>query len=213
MGNWLFGSKKAKPNVTAQDRAILDLKNQRDKLKQYQKKINTVVERETQIAKQLLQQSKKKQALLALKKKKYQEGLLDKTNNMLMNLEEMVNSIEFAQMEKEIFDRLKSGNETLKEIHKEMSIEAVEQLMEDTQEAIQYQKDVSDILAGKLTQEDEDDVLKELEEIEQQQAANMPQMPNVPKEVPVADIQEEPARDQTSEPVKKKLRKEQLVPA
>jgi len=72
---------------------------------------------------------------------------------------------------------------------------------------------VSDILAGKLTQEDEDDVLKELEEIEQQQAANMPQMPNVPKEVPVADIQEEPARDQTSEPVKKKLRKEQLVPA
>jgi len=150
---------------------------------------------------------------LALKKKKYQEGLLDKTNNMLMNLEEMVNSIEFAQMEKEIFDRLKTGNETLKEIHKEMSIEAVEQLMEDTQEAIQYQKDVSDILAGKLTQEDEDDVLKELEEIEQQQAANMPQMPNVPKEVPVADIQEEPARDQTSEPVKKKLRKEQLVPA
>jgi len=212
MGNWLFGSKKAKPNVTAQDRAILDLKNQRDKLKQYQKKISTVVERETQIAKQLLQQSKKKQALLALKKKKYQEGLLDKTNNMLMNLEEMVNSIEFAQMEKEIFDRLKTGNETLKEIHKEMSIEAVEQLMEDTQEAIQYQKDVSDVLAGKLTQEDEDDVLKELEEIEQQ-AANIPQMPNVPKEVPVADIQEEPTRDETSEPVKKKLRKEQLVPA
>jgi len=149
---------------------------------------------------------------LALKKKKYQEGLFDKTNNMLMNLEEMVNSIEFAQMEKEIFDRLKSGNETLKEIHKEMSIEAVEQLMEDTQEAIQYQKDVSDVLAGKLTQEDEDDVLKELEEIEQQ-AANIPQMPNVPKEVPVADIQEEPTRDETSEPVKKKLRKEQLVPA
>jgi len=212
MGNWLFGSKKAKPNVTAQDRAILDLKNQRDKLKQYQKKINTVVERETQIAKQLLQQSKKKQALLALKKKKYQEGLFDKTNNMLMNLEEMVNSIEFTQMEKEIFDRLKAGNETLKEIHKEMSIEAVEQLMEDTQEAIQYQKDVSDVLAGKLTQEDEDDVLKELEEIEQR-AANIPQMPNVPKEVPVADIQEEPTRDETSEPVKKKLRKEQLVPA
>jgi len=212
MGNWLFGSKKAKPNVTAQDRAILDLKNQRDKLKQYQKKISTVVERETQIAKQLLQQSKKKQALLALKKKKYQEGLFDKTNNMLMNLEEMVNSIEFTQMEKEIFDRLKAGNETLKEIHKEMSIEAVEQLMEDTQEAIQYQKDVSDVLAGKLTQEDEDDVLKELEEIEQR-AANIPQMPNVPKEVPVADIQEEPTRDETSEPVKKKLRKEQLVPA
>jgi len=57
-------------------------------------------------------------------------------------------------------------------------------------------------------------------------------MPNVPKEVPVADIQEEPTRDrnytqnyiyiisfikcyylETSEPVKKKLRKEQLVPA
>jgi len=207
MGNWLFGSKKSKTNVTAQDRAILDLKNQRDKLKQYQKKISTVVERETQIAKQLLQQSKKKQALLALKKKKYQEGLMEKTDNMLMNLEEIVNSIEFAQMEKEVFDRLKTGNETLKEINKEMSIEAVEQLMEDTQEAIQYQKEVSDILAGKLTQEDEDDVLKELEEIEKQaEATKFQKMPNVPKEAPVAE-------EEISEPVKKKPRKEELVPA
>jgi len=76
MGNWLFGSKKAKPNVTAQDRAILDLKNQRDKLKQYQKKINTVVERETQIAKQLLQQSKKKASPFGSQKEKISRRLV-----------------------------------------------------------------------------------------------------------------------------------------
>jgi charged multivesicular body protein 6 len=49
-----------------------------------------VIERETEIARQLLQQAKKKQALLALKKKKYQEGLIEKTEGQLNNLEEMV---------------------------------------------------------------------------------------------------------------------------
>jgi len=78
MGNWLFGSKKAKPNVTAQDRAILDLKNQRDKLKQYQKKISTVVERETQIAKQLLQQSKKNKPFWLSKRKNIKKVCLIK---------------------------------------------------------------------------------------------------------------------------------------
>jgi len=35
---------------------------------------------------------------------------------------------------------LKQGNEVLKEIHREMSIESVERLMEETQEAREYQQ-------------------------------------------------------------------------
>jgi len=50
-----------------------------------------------------------------------------------------VDSIEFAAMEQKIFAGLKEGNEVLKAIHKEMSIEAVEDLMADTQDAIDYQ--------------------------------------------------------------------------
>lgn len=35
---------------------------------------------------------------------------------------------------------LKQGNEVLKEIHKEMNLESVEKLLEETQEAREYQR-------------------------------------------------------------------------
>jgi len=35
---------------------------------------------------------------------------------------------------------LKQGNEVLKEIHKEMNLETVEKLLEETQEAREYQR-------------------------------------------------------------------------
>ncbi len=50
------------------------------------------MDRETEIARNLLQESKKKQALLALKKKKYQENLLEKSQTQLDNLQHMVNN-------------------------------------------------------------------------------------------------------------------------
>lgn len=72
------------------DQAILDLKIQRDKLKQYQKRLQAVLDREIEIAKQHLAQNDRRRALLALKKKKFQEQLLDKTDQQLLNLEQMV---------------------------------------------------------------------------------------------------------------------------
>ena len=56
MGN-LFGSskpKKPESRITEQDKAVLQLKQQRDKLKQYQKKIQLNLERERLVAKKLL---------------------------------------------------------------------------------------------------------------------------------------------------------------
>lgn len=49
-----------------------------------------MIEKEVQVAKLSLTQGNKKKALLALKKKKYQEQLLEKTEQQLMNLEDLV---------------------------------------------------------------------------------------------------------------------------
>eukprot|EP01027_Heterolobosea_sp_BB2_P001660 GEZU01002483.1.p1 GENE.GEZU01002483.1~~GEZU01002483.1.p1 ORF type:complete len:215 (-),score=78.20 GEZU01002483.1:370-1014(-) len=176
MGNW-FGRKKSR--ITQHDKAVLDLKVQRDKLKQYQKKINDVIERETEIARVLLKEGKKEKAMLALKKKKYQQQLLDKTEGQLNNIQEMIDSIDFAQIEKKVFDGLQQGTAALKEIQKELSIEAVEKLMEESQEAIEYQQEVSRILSERLGSADEDDALRDLEALE---AAMMKEeLPSIPK--------------------------------
>ena len=42
-------------------------------------------------------------------------------------------------MEQKVFEGLKAGNDVLKAIHSEMTLEDVENLMLDTQEAIEYQ--------------------------------------------------------------------------
>lgn len=78
MGN-LFAKKTPKSRVTEQDKAVLQLKTQRDKLKQYQKKIQNNLDKEREMAKKLIKEGKKDRALLLLKKKRAQESMLAKT--------------------------------------------------------------------------------------------------------------------------------------
>lgn len=96
----LFGkSKKNVSRVTEQDKAVLQLKQQRDKLKQYQKRIELNLEKDRLLARRLLADGKKDRAKLLLRKKLYQEKLLSNTDSQLENLETLVHDIEFAQIE------------------------------------------------------------------------------------------------------------------
>jgi charged multivesicular body protein 6 len=117
------------------------MKNQRDKLRQYQKKITVITSREKEIAKECLARGKKDKALLALRRKKYQESLLAKTDEQLEQLEKLTSSVEFALVQKDVVFGLQQGTQVLKQIHKEMGgLEAVEKLMGETEEAKAYQQ-------------------------------------------------------------------------
>ncbi|KAK4455520.1 Snf7 family [Podospora aff. communis PSN243] len=168
--------------VTAQDKAILDLKIQRDKLHQYQRRITVLTDRETAIAKQMLAQNDKKRALLALRRKKYQESLLTKTDAQLEQLEKLTSSVEFALIQKDVVFGLQQGTKVLQEIHAEMGgIEHVEKLMGETADAIAYQKEVSEMLGGVMSAQDEDEVEEELAALEAEYAGKTVQpLPNVP---------------------------------
>ncbi|XP_075701333.1 charged multivesicular body protein 6 [Rhinoderma darwinii] len=176
MGN-IFGRKR-RSRVTEQDKAVLQLKQQRDKLKQYQKKITSQLQREREVARQLLRDGKKEKAKLLLKKKRYQEQLLEKTDNQISNLEKMVEDLEFAQIELKVIEGLKIGNDCLKKMHEVMSIEEVERIMDETQEGLEYQRQIDELLSGSLTTEDEEAILEELEAITQEDL----ELPEAPKE-------------------------------
>lgn len=152
------------------------------------------LDKERLLAKQLLKDGKKEKALLLLKKKRYQDQLLDKTENQISNLERMVQDLEFAQIEMKVIEGLKVGNDCLKKMHEVMSIEEVERIMDETQDAIEYQQQIDEMLSGSLTQEDEDAVLAELEAITQGDV----ELPEIPEdslpEVPEA-AEKEPARE------------------
>ncbi|KAG6896364.1 hypothetical protein C0992_008769 [Termitomyces sp. T32_za158] len=151
-----MGGNQSLPKITAQDRAILDLKLQRDKLRQYQKKVFTglilavawfdpkkiqvILDKEHTIAKTHLAAGQKDRAVIALRRRKYQQSLLLKTDSQLENLEQLVSTIEFSLVEVSVLHGLKQGNDVLKEIHQELSVESVEKLLEETQEAREYQR-------------------------------------------------------------------------
>nr|CAI5861442.1 unnamed protein product [Callosobruchus analis] len=201
----IFGKKKAVSRVTEQDKAILQLKQQRDKLKQYQKRIELALSRDKEIARKLLSNGQRERAKLLLKKKRYQEQLLVKADGQLDNLEKLTHDIEFAQVELQVVEGLKKGNEALKKVNDALNIEDIEKILDETREGIDKQNEITELLSGQLTEEDEDAVEEELTNILKEQ------LPNVPIEEPTGDGENEeedtvPAREKGKGKAKEKER-------
>ncbi|KAI6250381.1 Charged multivesicular body protein 6 [Erysiphe necator] len=162
-----MGNSSSSRKISAQDKAILDMKNQRDKLHQYQRRITVLTDREKSIAKEMLTKGEKAKALLALRRKKYQESLLAKTDAQLEQLESLTKSVEFALVQKDVIYGLQQGTKVLQAIHAEMGgLEHVDKLMGETADAIAYQKEISNMLGDQMTNQDEDEVEDELDALE-----------------------------------------------
>ncbi|CAH3904174.1 charged multivesicular body protein 6-A [Pieris brassicae] len=177
MGGLFTKSKKPVSRVTEQDKAVLQLKQQRDKLKQYQKKTVLNLERQRQLAKQLLAEDKRDKAKLLLKKKRYFENLLQNADIQLEKLEQLTHDLEFAQIEVQVLDGLKNGNAALKNIHEMLSIDEIERIMDETQEGIEKQREFDELISGQLTEEDDEAIEAELEEM-----LDIKDLPEVPTE-------------------------------
>ncbi|KAJ2709859.1 Vacuolar protein sorting-associated protein 20 [Coemansia spiralis] len=180
-----MGTGQSKNRVTAQDRAILDMKVQRDKLRQFQKRVHAVLDREDQLARELLRRGDRKRALLALRRRKYQEQMILTTDQQLSNLEQLMGTIEFSLLQKDVLFGLAQGNRVLAQLNNEMRIEDVERLAEETADAIAYQEEVSEVLRANMSAEDEEAVERELELLERQEADRLQlSMPHAPSHVP-----------------------------
>jgi len=145
--------------------------------------------------------------------KKYQEQLLETSQKQLDNVQQMVDSVEFAIMEKKVFEGLKEGNKVLQALHAEMSIDDVENLMAETEDAIAYQNEIESIIGGKLSQEDEDDITAQLEELEKEVLAEkLPKVPATPLPEPVPEPEEpEPEPVEKKSPVQTRKKEKVLV--
>ena len=210
-----FAKKKPPSRVTNQDKAILQLKQTRDKIKQYQRRIEQNLEKERLLAKKLVQNGRKDRALLLLRKKKFQEQVLSKTDGQLEGLERMVHDIEFAQVELKVVDGLKVGNAALKKLHSLLSIDEIEKVMDETKEGLEKQREIDDILLGELTAEDEGEVEEELDALlaaeVKERAPEVPEvsedeaisegvtLPEVPEELP--QKKKERTKEKTQEAV------------
>ncbi|CAO4359980.1 unnamed protein product [Caenorhabditis nigoni] len=164
-------------------------------MKQMVKRKENCLEKERQLAKQLLKDGKKDRALLILKKKRYQENIIDQTLKHLSKIEQMVTDLEFAEVQQRVTEGLRQGNEALKKMNQLFDIDEIDKIMEETKEAAEYQEEISNMLSGQLSNADVSDVEKELEELLAAQVpVNLPEVPDHEMPEKVAEKEKEKPR-------------------
>lgn len=107
--------------------------------------------------------------MTALRQRKFQTQLLSRTDEQLQTLQELVTTIEFTQIQATVVHGLEQGNSVLKQLQKEMSLERVEKLMDETRDGIEYQKEIDNELQSSMSAEDEEAVQRELEALQAEQ--------------------------------------------
>eukprot|EP00878_Enallax_costatus_P002210 GHUV01002381.1.p1 GENE.GHUV01002381.1~~GHUV01002381.1.p1 ORF type:complete len:232 (+),score=87.40 GHUV01002381.1:243-938(+) len=187
MGN-LFSTHhhSSRAKITDHDRAVLSLKAQRKKMEDQTKLLEKRIEQNEVVARTLIVQKKKQQALLALKRKKLSENQLTNIQAYLVNVEDMLNNMELTKHQANVMSALKQGNDALKKAQQEMPLDDVQKLMDDTAEAREYQDKVQDIVSQQLDAADTEAVMQELHQLEDQalqdELAAMPKVPELTEE-------------------------------
>lgn len=173
--------------ISDHDRAVLDLKHARDTLKQQQKKLEGSMARETEVARQLLRKGNKQGALVVVKKKKLQQTLLDKTLVQLDNVQQLLEQIDFAKVNAQVFESLKAGKNALEQLNAVMSVEDVEKLLEENADQMAVAEEIDQAvrrhMGGDLTKEQEEEIEQEYQQLLQGEAADV-DLPNVPLKDP-----------------------------
>ena len=139
---------QAQSQITDVDRAVLDLKNTRDKLTKYNAQLETSVEKLMVRARLAKDQGKTKTALGLLRLKKYKQGEVEKVQAQLLNVHKMIGSIDSQQQNNQIVLSLKAGKDALAQLHKETTVDDVLTLMDEIQEQNEMEQEINDVLNG-----------------------------------------------------------------
>ena len=132
-----FSSKATAPKkveVTAIDRAMLDLKNARDRLQRYRKKLEHDDAKLLQRAAQAKQAGRNETALGLLRLRKFKQQQATDCENQLLNVMQLVETIDSKQNEKQLLEAMAAGKDTLKKIHEQTTVDQVLEQMDAIQD-------------------------------------------------------------------------------
>ena len=182
----LFSNLFGKPKMTDEDKTkrirntlalITDAIDSQNKRRSH---IEKMMESLLTEAKVFASSNKKENALMSLKKRKMYEKQLKIIDDSVFNLEIQKMNIENTQIHKSAYESLVQANSLLKDTN--LNIEKVEDVMDELQDNIQQQEEVSEALSRPLLNIDVEDELKLLQLDEPIDIPNV--IPNVPIQLP-----------------------------
>ena len=166
MGAIFSKTKKKEPENQEElsyDKAVLDLKVSRDRLKKYKQRIEQDNQKSLDLAKKLAKEGKLDRAKLVIRSMKQREAMITKVEGMQDQIQTQLDNLEQASMTRMVYDSLQSTNSILKQMTEEISVEKVEALMDENAEQNEKLEEVASLLAQNMSPEVEESAEEEYE--------------------------------------------------
>ncbi|KAH6609516.1 vacuolar sorting protein SNF7 [Trichoderma cornu-damae] len=202
MWGWFGGGAAAQKKKDSAKNAILGLRSQLDMLQKRQAHVENQIKEQDGIARKNVN-TNKTVAKAALRRKKIQEGTLDKTLSQISTLEQQINAIESANINRETLAVLEKSSDAMKNIHQGLTPDKVEEIMEKIHE----QNQLSDEIVTAITQNtigeqfDDSELEAELDNMQQEQVDEQILKTG---NVPVADVVHKMPSPAHAEPISSK---------
>ncbi|KAK3946029.1 Snf7-domain-containing protein [Diplogelasinospora grovesii] len=187
-----FGGGAAQKQKNNPKNAILGLRAQLDMLQKREKHLQKQIEEQEAIARANVT-TNKNAAKMALRRKKGHEFALEQTMGQIEKLEQQINAIESANINRETLAAMERAGEALKQIHGKLTPETVDETMAKLQEQNQLSEEIVEAMNSVQVGHPIDDMELE-EEFEALQQEQLDQKMLETGTVPVSDaIQRLPA--------------------
>ncbi|KAL0465713.1 Snf7 domain-containing protein [Neurospora intermedia] len=167
---WFGGGSAAQKRKDSPKNAILGLRTQLDMLQKRERHLQNQIDEQDAIARKNVS-TNKTAAKQALRRKKVAESTLETTLGQITTLEQQINAIESANINRETLAAMQAAREAMGKIHGKLTPEKVDEEMAKLQEA----NDLSNEIATAITSAnigqpiDEGELEDELEKLQQEE--------------------------------------------
>ncbi|CAD7971740.1 unnamed protein product [Amoebophrya sp. A25] len=131
------------PRATEADRAILQMKVQRDTLIQQKKKVAHMANAELEKAKDFLREDKKNLAAFCIKKKTIHEKLVTSCDNALIKLYELIDNVEMTAIQADVVKAMEAGSGVLKKMQQELTLDRVQTVIAESEEFREWNEEIA----------------------------------------------------------------------
>ncbi|EHK25496.1 uncharacterized protein TRIVIDRAFT_72610 [Trichoderma virens Gv29-8] len=170
MWGWFGGGAAAQKKKDSAKNAILALRSQLDMLQKRERHIQNQIEEQEGIARKNVN-TNKTVAKGALRRKKMAEGTLDKTIAQIATLEQQINAMESANINRETLAVLEKSSDAIKNIHQGLTPEKVDAIMDKINEQNALSEEIVNAITANTIGDaiDDEDLEAELEGLQQEQ--------------------------------------------
>ncbi|KAF4989877.1 vacuolar-sorting snf7 [Fusarium heterosporum] len=203
MWGW-FGGAAAQKRKDTPKNAILGLRSQLDMLQKRERHLQNQIDEQDAVARKNVS-TNKTAAKAALRRKKTHEHSLEQTVAQIGTLEQQINSIESANINKETLAAMSKANEAMNHIYKDITVDKVDATMDQLNEHNAMSEEIVNAITSRSIGDpiDDEDLEAELDELQQEQLdEQMLKTGNVP----VADVVHKLPTPASAEPVPSKGR-------